>query len=244
MAMLAGKVILITGAAMGQGEAEARECMAQGARVIIADVAEERGRAVAAELGDAALFQRLDVRSAADWAAAVAAAEERFGPIDGLVNNAGISMRVPIADLTEEEVRRVFEINQLGPLLGLQAVLEPMKRAGGGAIVNIGSVVGVRPLPGVGSYAATKWAMRGLTRVAAREFAQWNIRVNIVHPGMIDTPMISNLAQEGREAAFKTIPLGRIGQPSDIASAVSFLLSDGASFITGAELSVDGGRNA
>jgi len=244
MSGLDGRVILITGAAMGQGEAEARLCVERGARVVVADVAEEAGRAVASDLGDAAFFVRLDVSRAADWAAAIAATEERFGPVDGLVNNAAIPMRLTLEELSEADIRRVFEVNQLGPMLGMQHVLEPMKRAGGGAIVNIGSVVGVRPLVRTGAYVAAKWALRGMTRVAALEFAPHKIRVNIVHPGAVATPMNATLPAEMRELSLKSVPLARVGLPGDIASAVCFLLSDEASFITGAELCVDGGRTA
>jgi len=244
MSGLDGKVVLISGAAMGQGEAEARLCVERGARVVIGDVAEEQGRTVAASLGSSALFVNLDVTQAAQWAAAVAAAESAYGRLDGLVNNAGISMRLPLAELSVEQITRVWQINQLGPMLGMQHALEPMKRAGGGSIVNIGSAAGLRAAPRVGAYSATKWALRGLTRTVSREFAPFKIRVNIVHPGMIETPMISTLPPDMRETGRASIPLGRVGEASDIAAMVCFLLSDEASFITGAEHTVDGGGSA
>jgi 3alpha(or 20beta)-hydroxysteroid dehydrogenase len=226
---------------MGQGEAEARLAARKGAKVVIGDIAEAEGRAVAAQIGEAALFVRLDVSDPESWRAAIAATQARFGGLDGLVNNAAIPLRTPLAELSLEQIRKVWDVNQLGPVLGMQAALAPMQARGGGSIVNIGSAAGLRGIPRTGAYTATKWALRGLTHVAAREFAPFNVRVNIVHPGMIETPMNTSVPADMKEAAAKMIPLGRSGQPQEVAEMVCFLLSDRASYITGAEHSVDGG---
>jgi len=231
----------VTGGAMGQGEAEARLAARKGAKVVIGDIAEAEGRAVAAQIGEAALFVRLDVSDPESWRAAIAATQARFGGLDGLVNNAAIPLRTPLAELSLEQIRKVWDVNQLGPVLGMQAALAPMQARGGGSIVNIGSAAGLRGIPRTGAYTATKWALRGLTHVAAREFAPFNVRVNIVHPGMIETPMNTSVPADMKEAAAKMIPLGRSGQPQEVAEMVCFLLSDRASYITGAEHSVDGG---
>jgi len=241
MTELSGKVVLVTGGAMGQGEAEARLAARKGAKVVIGDIAEAEGRAVAAQIGEAALFVRLDVSDPESWRAAIAATQARFGGLDGLVNNAAIPLRTPLAELSLEQIRKVWDVNQLGPVLGMQAALVPMQARGGGSIVNIGSAAGLRGIPRTGAYTATKWALRGLTHVAAREFAPFNVRVNIVHPGMIETPMNTSVPADMKEAAAKMIPLGRSGQPQEVAEMVCFLLSDRASYITGAEHSVDGG---
>jgi len=241
MTELSGKVVLVTGGAMGQGEAEARLAARKGAKVVIGDIAEAEGRAVAAQIGEAALFVRLDVSDPESWRAAIAATQARFGGLDGLVNNAAIPLRTPLAELSLEQIRKVWDVNQLGPVLGMQAALAPMQARGGGSIVNIGSAAGLRGIPRTGAYTATKWALRGLTHVAAREFAPFNVRVNIVHPGMIETPMNTSVPADMKEAAAKMIPLGRSGQPQEVAEMVCFLLSDRASYITGAEHSVDGG---
>ena len=243
---LSGKVALITGAARGQGAAEARLFVEQGARVIVADILEDEARAVARSLGDAALFMKLDVTQEADWEAAVAAGVQRFGKLDVLVNNAGISFIAPIAETTLEAYRRIVEINQVGVFLGMRTVIDPMTKNGGGSIINISSTVGLVGLASSTAYTATKFAVRGMTKSAALELAGLGIRVNSVHPGFIDTPM-SKLhspdpkSVEVAKAFFKKVPLGRVAQPEEVAPLVAFLASDQSAYCTGGEFAVDGG---
>jgi 3alpha(or 20beta)-hydroxysteroid dehydrogenase len=240
---LAGKVALITGGAQGQGEAEARRFVAEGASVVIADINDEKGEAVAASLGDAARFVHLDVTDESQWAAAVALADEAFGPVSVLVNNAGILVFGPLQQLTSDQMRLSIDVNLMGTFHGMQAVYRSMKAAGGGSIVNISSFGGMTGLPACGAYVAAKFAVRGLTKTAAMDYARANIRVNSVHPGGVDTPMTQ--APDGTstdDAPFnQTLPIKRHARPDEIANMVLFLASDESSYCTGAEFVVDGG---
>jgi 3alpha(or 20beta)-hydroxysteroid dehydrogenase len=236
---LDGKVALISGGARGQGEAEARRFVAEGAKVVIGDILEAEGKAVADSLGEACTFVRLDVTDEESWAAAVATAAERYGPITILVNNAGILSFGPVDRIKRDEYERILQVNLVGVLLGMQAVTRTMRDAGGGAIVNISSTSGLQGLPFVGAYGSSKWAVRGLTKSAAIDLGPKGIRVNSVHPGGIDTPMIAGTS--GEAPYYKRLPVPRMGTSDEVANAVLFLASDEASYVTGAELAVDGG---
>ncbi|TGD77607.1 SDR family NAD(P)-dependent oxidoreductase [Hymenobacter wooponensis] len=238
-----GDVIIITGGTRGQGEAEVRLLVAAGAQVVFTGRDEADGQRLADELGQQVRFRRQDVGVEADWAELVAYTEAEFGKITGLVNNAGVTITGLVTEVDAETVMAGLRINQLGQLLGMKHVVPALRRNGGGSIVNIGSEAGVRGAPGAIAYSGSKAAVAAMTRTAAAELASDGIRVNIVIPGPIDTPMIENAAGAGAAAKMGAIvPLGRVGQPEDVAHAVIFLLSQKASFITGAELVVDGGR--
>lgn len=250
MGKLDGRVVVITGAARGQGEQEARLFVAEGARVVVADVLDEQGEALAEEIG--AHYVHLDVSREADWTAAVASAKAAYGRIDGLVNNAGILRFNALVDTPLDEFVRIVQVNQIGVFLGIRTLAPEIAEAGGGTIVNTASFTGLTGMAYVGAYAATKHAIVGLTRVAALELAEKGIRVNAVCPGAIDTAM-SNPAQlspgtDGAEAsqaldAFygKLVPLGRIGRPEDVARLALFLTGEDSSYITGQPFVVDGG---
>ena len=239
MGRLDGKVAIITGAARGQGAAEARMFAAEGARVLLADILDADGEAVAAEIGDAAAYTRLDVTDEAQWQAAVALAEQRFGPVTVLVNNAGI-LHFQVLHKTElSDFENVMRVNVQGVFLGMKSVVPSMTRAGGGSIVNISSTAGLVGLPYFGAYVASKWAVRGLTKTAAIDLGHMGIRVNSVHPGGIDTPMVAGTTADA--PFYKRLPVPRMGSPDEAARAVLFLASDEASYIAGAELAVDGG---
>lgn len=239
---LAGKVAIVTGGAMGQGAAIARSFVAEGAQVVVADVADEQGEALARELGDAAHFRHHDVSDQASWTALVEDTAERFGPVTVLANNAGILRFGDIDTMPQEEVELLFRVNQLGCFLGMQAVVPTMKAAGGGSIINASSVEGLAGMPSLAAYAATKWAIRGMTKCAAMELGPKKIRVNSVHPGMIDTPMTRvHGGDVAMEFGASKVPLRRVGHPEDIAPLYVFLASDEAGYVTGAEISIDGG---
>ena len=242
---LVGKVAIITGAARGQGEAEARRFVAEGASVLLTDVLDEEGVAVAAALGEAAAYRHLDVTSEDEWTAAVADCEARFGPVTVLVNNAGILDFAPIEHQDVDTFRRVLDVNLVGPMIGMKSVAPSMRRAGGGSIINISSNAGIMGLPGVGAYVSSKWALRGLSKTAAMDLGKRGIRVNSVHPGGIDTPMTRIPGHDPNETTFaKQLPLRRFGFADEVANVVTFLASDEASYVTGAEWSVDGGATA
>ena len=243
MARLEGKVAIISGSAQGQGEAEARRFVAEGARVVVADLNDEKGSAVADSLGDEACFVHLDVTDASQWTAAVGVAEDTLGPVDILVNNAGILVFGPLQKLTEADMRKSMDVNLMGTFNGMQAVYRSMKSAGGGSIVNISSFGGMTGLPMLGAYVAAKYAVRGLTKTAAIDFARAGIRVNSVHPGGVDTPMTRNPdGTSTDDAAYnQTLPIKRHATADEIANMVLFLASDEASYCTGAEFVVDGG---
>jgi 3alpha(or 20beta)-hydroxysteroid dehydrogenase len=243
MGRLDGKVAIITGGARGQGAAEARLFADEGARVVVGDVLDEPGQAVADELGtDSAAYLHLDVTDEAGWAAAVSLAEERFGPVNVLVNNAGILMFEAIQRTKRADFERILQVNLVGVYLGIKAVTPSMSRAGGGSIVNTSSTAGLTGLPYLGAYVASKWAVRGLTKSAAIDLGPKGIRVNSVHPGGIDTPMLDGIDTDS--PYYKRLPVPRLGQPEEVARAVLFLASDESSYTTGAELSVDGGATA
>jgi 3alpha(or 20beta)-hydroxysteroid dehydrogenase len=239
MGRLDGKVAIITGAARGQGEAEARLFVAEGARVVVADVLADEGAAVASSLGPAAVFAPLDVTSEDQWQAAVSLAEERFGPVNVLVNNAGVLLFQSIDKTDPADFERIMRVNVHGVFLGIRAVTPSMERAGGGSIVNISSTAGLTGLPFLGAYVASKWAVRGLTKTAAIDLGGKGIRVNSVHPGGIDTPMLAGTSPDA--PFYRRLPVPRMGKADEAARAVLFLASDEASYTTGAELAVDGG---
>jgi 3alpha(or 20beta)-hydroxysteroid dehydrogenase len=239
MGRLSGKVAIITGAAGGQGEAEARLFVAEGAQVMITDV-QDQVEQVAADLGEAAAFLKHDVADAVVWAQVVAETLRRFGKVDGLVNNAAIFNPKPLIETTAAELEQHFRVNQLGVFLGMQAVIAPMQPAGGGSIVNIASVSGLRNIPGQFAYAASKWAVRGMTGNAAAELTRLGIRVNAVYPGLINTPMLAGNSAETNARLARSVPIGRMAEPSEVAEVVAFLISDAASYVSGAEIAVDG----
>ncbi len=242
MGSLDGRVAIVTGAARGQGEAEARKFVAEGAFVVMGDVLDEAGEAVAAELGDQAVYLHHDVSSPDDWARVVVAAVEQ-GPLRALVNNAAIHWTAPIADETPESLRRIWEVNYLGTFLGIQSVADSMAEAGGGGIVNISSIAGMEGIAHHSAYGGTKWAVRGLTKVAAIELGPRGIRVNSIHPGPIETAMLSS-DRHGRPELFGHVPLRRAGVASEVADLACYLVSDASSYQTGHEYIIDGGSTA
>ncbi|MBC3839355.1 glucose 1-dehydrogenase [Streptacidiphilus sp. 4-A2] len=239
MITLDGKVALITGAGRGQGAAEARLFAESGARVVVTDILEDEGRAVAAELGKDALFIQHDVTRAQHWARAVAGATGQFGRLDILVNNAGIWHSALIGDEPEAEFDRLLRVNLHGPFLGIKAVVPAMREAGGGSVVNISSIAGMVGIKGHTAYSSSKFGLRGLTASAALDLATDRIRVNSVHPGVIDTPMTADAIHA--RVSWEHIPLARPGKGGEVAAMVLFLASDAASYITGAAFTVDGG---
>jgi 3alpha(or 20beta)-hydroxysteroid dehydrogenase len=239
MGRLDGKVAVISGGARGQGAAEARLFVAEGARVVVGDVLDTEGKEVAAELGDAGHYVHLDVTDEASWQAAIGEAESRFGPVGVLVNNAGVLSFGPIDQMELSDFQRVLSVNLQGVFLGIKTVVPSMVRAGGGAIVNTSSSAGLQGQPMLAAYVSSKWGVRGLTKTAAMDLGHRGIRVNSVHPGGVDTPMVAGSDTTGKW--YTRLPVPRIGQPEDIARVVAFLASDDAAYITGAELAVDGG---
>ena len=245
MGRLDGKVALITGGARGMGKSHVRHFVAEGARVVFGDVRDDRGQYVAAGLGEQSCrYIHHDVTTEDDWAAAVALAAEAFGRLDVLVNNAGILTFAPIAEMPLADFRRVLEVNAVGCWLGMKAVIDPMTRAGGGSIVNISSIEGFTGAAGLSAYTASKFAVRGMTKVAARELGQFGIRVNSVHPGGVLTSMTLGQPEsyDGQGAAFlASMPLARFAEPVEISRLVAFLASDESSYSTGSEFVADGG---
>lgn len=249
MQRLSGKVALVTGAARGQGAAEARLFVAEGARVVLTDVLDDEGELVAKELGsEHAAFVHHDVTDPTGWAEAVAATVGTFGRLDVLVNNAGVFRYTPLATTPVEAFDEVITINQRSVFLGMQAVIPAMTAAGAGSIVNVSSIAGLRGSAGTAAYSASKWAVRGMTKVAAIELAPLKIRVNSIHPGIIDTPMLQDLLFTGeaaaKEAIAARIPLGEVATAAQVARMALFLASDDSDHSTGAEFVVDGGLTA
>lgn len=244
MGRLEGKVALITGGANGQGAAESRLFVDEGARVVIADVDDDRGKVLADELGESAVYAHLDVSNEEDWAGVVQSAESTFGRLDVLLNNAGILKFSPLAGTSLDDYMAVIRVNQVGVFLGMRSVVAPMTKAGGGSIVNVSSVEGLFGGPFLVAYTASKFAVRGMTKVAAVELGQLGIRVNSIHPGVIDTPMLDlpGMDKEAMRQSFRrAIPVGRMGTSEDIASLALFLASDESSYVSGGEFLIDGG---
>lgn len=242
---LEGRVALVTGAAQGIGAAIARRFADEGASVVVTDIKIEEGTQVAKEIGERAIFVELDVSDEAAWANAVAKTAETFGNMSVLVNNAGYSQYMPIAFLTHADYMGVINTNQVGTFLGMKAALVPMQQAGGGSIVNISSIFGLVGTPMLASYTSSKFAIAGMTRVAAGEFAGSGIRVNCVNPGGVDTPAVSATGSIDIAGAFaKGVPLQRIGTAEEVAAAALFFASDESSYCTGSSLVVDGGMLA
>jgi 3alpha(or 20beta)-hydroxysteroid dehydrogenase len=235
---LNGKIAIVTGGASGMGARQVLRFAAEGARVLVADIDVERGRAVAGEVGNAAIFEPLDVREEANWQRVVGVAEEHFrGPVNVLVNNAGILVEHPLEQTSLAEYRRVTDVMQVGVFLGMRTVAASMRRAGGGSIVNISSTAGMVGYPNLFAYCAAKWAVRGMSKAAAMDLAPSGIRVNSVHPGYIETPMIANNDNYPTDL----VPLKRHGTVDEIASLVIYLVSDESGYCTGAEFVIDGG---
>ncbi|MCU1374302.1 MAG: 3-alpha-hydroxysteroid dehydrogenase [Actinomycetia bacterium] len=250
MGRLDGKVALVSGGARGQGEAEVRLFVAEGASVVFGDVLDDLGELVAKDLGPAASYIHLDVRAEEDWDAAVGEAEARYGRLDVLVNNAGV---LDLGTLTHEtpveQYRRVIEINQFGVFLGMRSAIPALLRGGGGSIVNTSSTNGIAGYGGSAAYTASKFAVRGMTKNAALEYGKAGIRVNSIHPGPIATPMtqpdeLGGFDEAHQAEAFDRLPLARVGQPEEVAKLVLFLASDDSSYCTGGEYLVDGGMLA
>ena len=236
MGKLDGKVAVVTGGARGIGAEISRLFAAEGARVVVADVLTQEGEALAEEIGDAALFMHLDVTDESQWAQVVAVAEQEFGPIDVLVNNAGIVAFGTIAEQELKSFQHVLDVNLVGPWLGMHVAFPSMQRAGGGAVVNVSSTAGLMGYSNLGGYVASKWGLRGLTKSAALEFARDNIRVCSVHPGPIRTPMTAQFDDSMCEAQ----PIPRFGEPQEVAKMALFIVAD-ATYSTGTEFGVDGG---
>ena len=246
MKRLNGKVAVITGGARGMGAHTCRLFVQEGARVVVADVLEDEGRALVRELGDAASFHRLDVSDEAGWQALVEHAQQRFGRIDVLVNNAAVLVWGAVDALPKQDFERALAINLTGTFLGIRAVAPLMKAQRAGSIVNISSVDGLRGVNALAAYVASKWGVRGLTKVAALELGHHGVRVNSVHPGGVNTPMSNPSGAPVQEVnkAYANVPLQRVGEPDEIARATLFLASDEASYCNGSELAVDGGMAA
>ncbi|MYE05929.1 MAG: glucose 1-dehydrogenase [Chloroflexi bacterium] len=245
MGKLDGRVALISGGARGQGEAEARLFAREGAAVVLGDVLEEEGRRVAESIidtGGQATFAKLDVSDQSNWAELVDLTVEKYGRLDILINNAGIARLKMIEDSSLQEYLEVIRINQVGVWLGMRAAVKPMKEAGGGCIINTSSTAGLEGYAGLSAYVSSKFAVRGMTKSAAVEFGPYNIRVNSVHPGPIDTPMIRDpeISQRADDDFSFSGPIPRIGTADEVAKMMLFIASD-ASYSTGAEFVIDGG---
>lgn len=243
MGRLENKVAIITGGARGMGASHVRKFVSEGAKVVFTDLNEEGGLALEKELGENVKFVKQDVSNAADWEKVVGTAESTFGPVNVLVNNAGISMSKTIFEITEAEYRKIIDINQVSVFLGTKAVIPSMQKAGGGSIVNISSMNGL--VGGAIGYTDSKFAVRGLTKATALQLAGLGIRVNSVHPGVIETPMVTEGdAVEVIKEFAKAIPLQRMAQPEEVTNLVLYLASDESSYSTGSEFVIDGGLTA
>ena len=243
MSRLEGKIAIITGAAQGMGAAHARRFIKEGAKVVLTDLNEEKGQVLAEELGNHAFFLKHNVTKAEEWESVIKETEAKFGPVDILVNNAGITAAKSILQMTEEDYRRIVDINQVSVFLGIKTIIPSMQKAGGGSIINISSINGI--VGGAVGYTDTKFAVRGITKAAAVECTHYGIRVNSVHPGVIATPMVVQEDTKNAVEEFsKHIPLKRVAQPEEVTNIVLYLASDESSYSTGAEFIVDGGLTA
>src|SRR6056297_2224147 len=245
MQRLKDKVAIVTGGARGMGEATVRLMVKEGARVLIGDLLDEPGEALAAELGDAAIFLHMDVTQKQDWQRAVSAAQE-LGSLQVLVNNAAIVMQKTIMETSEDDFMHIVRINQLSVFLGMQSVFETLRDNGGGSIINVSSIDGMQSKNSLTAYSATKWAVRGMTKSAALEMGKYNIRVNSVHPGGIYTAMHGSefMSQQDADGFYQKHALPRVGLPHEVAAVTAFLASDEASYSTGSEFMADGGWHA
>lgn len=243
MTSFSGLTAIVTGAAGAMGEQEARMFAERGANVVLTDVRADEGTAIADDIGKSAVFVPHDVSSESGWNTVIETALSTFGSVNVLVNNAAISKAIKLIDTDVDTFDLFYRINQLGVYLGMKSVVEPMKAAGGGSIINISSVAGLRGASTLFAYSASKWAVRGMTQSAALELARFKIRVNAVFPGVIDTPMNAPNPPGMNDVLVKTTPLRRMGESHEVAEAVLFLASPEASFATGAELAIDGGMS-
>ncbi|SOC40729.1 glucose 1-dehydrogenase [Salinicoccus kekensis] len=242
MARLSDKVAIITGAARGMGAVHAKKFIENGAKVIVTDILEDEGKALVNELGENAMFIKHDVTSEEDWESVVAKAKEKFGTVDILVNNAGIDLPAQnIEDVETEQFRKITDINQTSVFFGMRAVAPVMKENNKGSIVNISSLAGIIGANQKIAYTASKFAVRGMTKAAALELGEFNIRVNSVHPGFIATDMTYHLINDELEQSF---PLKRAGRIEEVSGMVIYLASDESSYSTGAEFVIDGGLGA
>ncbi|MFH5881054.1 SDR family NAD(P)-dependent oxidoreductase [Liberiplasma polymorphum] len=239
------KVAIITGASQGIGAACAKLFIEEGAKVVLSDINEEKGLLLAKTLGENALFIKHDVSKREDWEAVLLKTNQVFGQVDILVNNAGIVIQKPFEQATDEDFHKTYMVNQFGVYLGMNVCYPSMKLAGGGSIINVSSTSGFRGKAGLMAYNASKFAVRGMTKSAALEFAKDNIRVNSVHPGFINTPMtMDNISEEYKQKAINDTPLKRGGEALEVAKMILFLACDDSSFSTGSEFITDGGRLA
>ena len=237
-----GRVALVTGGSRGMGAATVRRLHSEGASVVVADILDDDGKALADELGDRVRFIHLDVSSEDQWQDVIAQTEREFGKLDVLVNNAGILKFNALTDIPLEEFRQIIDVNLVGVFLGMKHAIPAMKRAGKGAIVNVSSTEGMAATLFCGAYTASKFGVRGITKAAALEYAADNIRANSVHPGGMDTPMTRAVMDEtGRKYVANKVPMKRMGTPEDVAGVIAFLASDDAAYTTGAEVLIDGG---
>ncbi len=243
MTKLLDKVAIVTGGARGMGESHVRRFIEEGAKVVFTDINEEVGEKLSSELGDNALFVKHDVTDEAGWQEVIEKTEAAFGPVNVLVNNAGISMSKSIFDMSVEDYKKIIDINQVSVFLGIKAVLPSMQKAEGGSIVNISSMNGI--VGGAVGYTDSKFAVRGLTKAAALQVGHLGIRVNSVHPGVIETPMVTEGdAVEEIKAFAKQIPMRRMAQSEEVTNMVLFLASEESSYSTGSEFIIDGGLTA
>lgn len=244
---LDGKVAIITGAAGGIGDAAARRFAQEGARLVLTDADAAGAERLAGELGDCATAHAHDVTSEQDWQVVTAAALEAYGRIDILLNNAGVFLAAPLLETSPEDFRRVLEVNAVGVFLGMRAVAPAMSEQQSGSIINVSSVAGLGGSPYLTAYAASKWAVRGMSKVVAKELAGFGVRVNSLHPGQIDTEMNARQREKTPELIdrlIRAIPLRRIGTPEEVSHAAVYLAADESVYVTGSELVVDGGTSA
>jgi 3alpha(or 20beta)-hydroxysteroid dehydrogenase len=245
MARLQNKVALITGGARGMGEQEARLFAVEGAQVVITDVLDDDGKQAAADIGAAATYHHHDVTQESEWTSVVEAVLGEHGRIDVLINNAGIFRFGATTTTTEDEYRQIIDVNQVGVFLGMKAVLPHMIERRSGSVINISSVAGLMGSPGMIAYGASKWAVRGMTKAAAKEVAGFGVRVNSIHPGIIDTAMGQQFEDAGvMPVVLQQVPVGRLAEAVEVARLALYLASDDSAYSTGSEFVVDGGMTA